>query len=350
VTIEPEAASYSVERFVPGDGGPIIAYEHVHRYAACADVVRGRRVLDVASGEGYGAALLARTAASVTGVDIDDAAVSAARARYGGDGLEFSRADMYELPFGDGSFDVVTCFEAIEHVDAPGRALDEIARVLSEDGTVVISTPDKAVYSDAADYENEFHLHEFYRDEFCTELNKRFAFVTLLGQRTRAGSELVVVDPRVADAPPTVDYFPDAGTTVSPPLYLIAVCRNRELRRGAPDVRPGVLLDGTDELVDGYIAAVHAAMAPDAQAAARLEQRDRDVADLNIELVGARAYAAEMSRQYEIAAAKGQALSDELLRVTRESEQRAVHLLAAEDQLTALGHGAREPDPTNPSS
>jgi hypothetical protein len=43
-------------------------------------------------------------------------------------------------------------------------------------------------------------------------------------------------------------------------------------------------------------------------------------------------------------------LSEELLRVRRESEERAVHLLAAEDQLIALGHGAQEPDGDAPSS
>ena len=69
---EPEETSdYAVERFDPADGGPIMAYEHVHRYAACAEIVRGKRVLDVASGEGYGAALLARTAQHVLGVDVD---------------------------------------------------------------------------------------------------------------------------------------------------------------------------------------------------------------------------------------------------------------------------------------
>ena len=148
---EPEETStYAVERFDPSDGGPIMAYEHIHRYAACAEIVKGRRVLDAASGEGYGAALLARTAKHVVGIDVDVDVVRIAEQRYGRKGLEFMSADLFELPFESGSFEVVTCFEAIEHVSTPGVALDEIARIVAPDGVVIISTPDKAVYSDAA--------------------------------------------------------------------------------------------------------------------------------------------------------------------------------------------------------
>src|SRR5262249_56347735 len=152
-----------------------------------------------------------------------------ARERDARAGLEFVCADMFDLPFEDGAFEVVTCFEAIEHVEHPGRALDEIARVLAPSGTAIVSTPDKAVYSDAVDYTNEFHLHEFYEAEFREELGKRFASVLLLGQRVRAGSELVALDAALAAQQPSVGYLPDPGATsdeVSPPTYLIAVCRD----------------------------------------------------------------------------------------------------------------------------
>jgi len=319
--------NFSVERFDPRDGGPIMRYEHVHRYAACAEVVRGKRVLDVASGEGYGASLLARTAKSVVGSDIDEDVVGAARGRYARDGLEFVRADMFDLPFENGAFDVVTCFEAIEHVEHPGIALDEIARVLAPSGTAIVSTPDKAVYSDAEDYTNEFHLHEFYEAEFREELAKRFASVLLLGQRVRAGSELVALDGALTAEQPTVGYLPDPGASeaaVTPSTYLIAVCRNGDAA-GASGVLRGVLLDGSDRLTDEYVATVH-----------ELADRREELWALRVEMTEVRAYAAELSRQYELAMSREKALGDELLRVTRDSETRAVYILSLEEDLTAL--------------
>ena len=61
---------FTGERYVPGVHGEI-KLEHLQRYALCRSVIRGRRVLDLACGEGYGSALLAREAKMVVGVDID---------------------------------------------------------------------------------------------------------------------------------------------------------------------------------------------------------------------------------------------------------------------------------------
>ena len=63
------------ERYVPGMEGAEIGYEHLHRYAFATQFVRNKRVLDLASGEGYGSNLLAKTAKQVVGIDIDEQAV-----------------------------------------------------------------------------------------------------------------------------------------------------------------------------------------------------------------------------------------------------------------------------------
>ncbi|MCE1185308.1 MAG: class I SAM-dependent methyltransferase, partial [Rhodocyclales bacterium] len=75
------ALSWSGERFVPELHGEI-RYEHLHRYVLAAGAVKGLRVLDVACGEGYGSAILASAARSVTGVDISADAVFHATERY----------------------------------------------------------------------------------------------------------------------------------------------------------------------------------------------------------------------------------------------------------------------------
>ena len=116
------------ERLLPEHhGGQLVHAEHLARYRLAAQLAPGRRVLDCACGEGYGAALMAAAGAkSVTAADIDQATVDHVRDRYG---IDAHRADVRCLPFEDGAFDLVVSFETIEHVQEPERALDELARV-----------------------------------------------------------------------------------------------------------------------------------------------------------------------------------------------------------------------------
>src|SRR5437764_3319002 len=92
-----DEASFTGERFLPQCSGEI-AYEHWHRYAFARSLVSGKTVLDVASGEGYGAALLSADAASVHGVDIDAVTVEGASRKYAGiANLSFVRASCTAL-------------------------------------------------------------------------------------------------------------------------------------------------------------------------------------------------------------------------------------------------------------
>jgi 2-polyprenyl-3-methyl-5-hydroxy-6-metoxy-1,4-benzoquinol methylase len=105
------------ERYVPGTWSKIAEYEHVPRYALARTLARGKTVLDFGCGTGYGAALLAETAARVTGLDIDAGAVAWAGQTHRAANLEFVRADDLGASLPAKSFDLVTCFEMIEHVD-----------------------------------------------------------------------------------------------------------------------------------------------------------------------------------------------------------------------------------------
>src|SRR5215510_12230251 len=86
------------ERFLPWAKEATVAYEHLHRYIWASNQVKGKRVLDLASGEGYGANLLAAEAAFVCGLDIDPQAVEHAARRYAGPNLQFLQGDITRVP------------------------------------------------------------------------------------------------------------------------------------------------------------------------------------------------------------------------------------------------------------
>ena len=88
------------ERYIPTMMQPEVAVEHWHRYLIASRFVAGKRVLDIACGEGYGSALLSQTAASVVGVDISADAVQHASEAYRRDNLEIPGRLLRSDPFG----------------------------------------------------------------------------------------------------------------------------------------------------------------------------------------------------------------------------------------------------------
>lgn len=167
------------ERFVPGEMHGLIEAEHLARYVWAATLASGRVVLDAGCGVGYGLQMLTEAgAASVTGVDIASEAVQTARARLGAD-ADVLQGDIAALPFDDASFGLVVCFETIEHVGSQDKVLDELRRVLTSDGLLLISSPNRHVYLQG----NPYHVHEFTPEELEHALSRRFANVRLVRQQ-----------------------------------------------------------------------------------------------------------------------------------------------------------------------
>lgn len=203
---------------------------HWQRYLAAAPLCRNKRVLDCASGEGYGAHHLASVAGSVVGIDVDQGAVAAARARYRAGNLTFLHGSAERLPFADGSFEVVTSFETIEHLPpaAHARFLDEVRRVLVPDGVFLVSSPDRE-RTERMGPPNPFHLREYTEDELRATLQPRFSHLAFYVQDVNVASFLWPLDGAPAPfADQRVDHrSEEACPTSQPPierLYLLAVC------------------------------------------------------------------------------------------------------------------------------
>jgi SAM-dependent methyltransferase len=230
------------ERFVPDlQRGEVVHAEHLVRYLVATQLAPSRRVLDAACGEGYGTALLhAAGASSATGLDVDERTLEHARSRH--PGPDFVVADVRELPFADDSFDLVTCFETIEHVPEPNGVLVELRRVLADDGLLLVSTPNKHEYL----VENEFHEREFFHEEFVALLEAHFEHVEILLQHNWLMS--AVLGSKLArgasgDEALGIELRKIAAIEPGGELYTVALCGCRDL----PRLRPAGVVASVDE-------------------------------------------------------------------------------------------------------
>jgi 2-polyprenyl-3-methyl-5-hydroxy-6-metoxy-1,4-benzoquinol methylase len=146
------------------------------RHRAAYEIARGRlpdgRVLDLGCGSGYGAASLAAAERPVVGLDRVRPDRASRR-----DGALFVCGTLEHLPLRAGSFQLVTSFQVIEHLEDPTDYIDAIARLLAPGGEALLTTPNVL----SSDGVNPYHVHEYRAEELADRLGTRFAEVEVLG-------------------------------------------------------------------------------------------------------------------------------------------------------------------------
>lgn len=308
------------ERLVTDLTGPIES-EHLHRYFLARELCRGKSVLDVASGEGYGSALLAQTAADVVGVELDPAAVQHAAQAYGMPTLTYRQGNATQLPLAAQSVDVVVSFETLEHLEQQELFWAEIRRVLRPGGLVVISTPDVDVYSAENSSPNPYHANELTANDFYAEISRVFAHVNVYRQRVVAGSALfpdssgagepVVFEQRDTDIFEVHHRLPRAP-------YLVAVASDAEL----PPMRASFYV--AQNVMPALMSEVESELQ-------RLRQLEQSVRDNAAQEEGTAAEAARLRHELQESVAARVALENENARLTKtiNSQAQAVSLADA---------------------
>lgn len=316
------------ERFLPESMSGEIALEHQHRYHLVAGLAKGRDVLDVASGEGYGSSLLASVARSVIGVDVDADAVEFATEKYASKAtnLRFVTGSCSALPLADASVDLVVSFETIEHHDQHEAMLAEIKRVLRPNGVLVISSPDRHEYSDVPGYRNPYHVKELYREEFEALLGRHFRSHQLYGQRMRHASTVFAVDAQPDASGLLANYMVDAdgGTLtqsagVIAPRYFVAVASDAD---ALPQLAVGTFADARED--------------------ARIEQLGLDLGASHQRAEIAQQLLAGAQDQYRVAHEEVERLRREIVEWRKHTEGLGTRIAGQDDALRQLGENHAE--------
>jgi SAM-dependent methyltransferase len=155
---------------------------HLAVYRWIAARCSGRRVVDMACGEGYGSAVLAERAASVVGVDANPETFEHARLKYTGPNLSFERALVERYDEG-APYDAIVFLQTIEHVERPRDLLERFATLLAPGGVAYVSTPNRLTLAPpgASRSDNPWHLREYDPDEYRELVAGCFRSVELLG-------------------------------------------------------------------------------------------------------------------------------------------------------------------------
>ncbi len=165
----------------------LLFQEHAARYRFVERFVKGKDLLEVGCGIGWGTRELSHHVRRIVAIEIDRERIGIAKKWFSKEGILYIMGDGCSLPFKGESFDVVVSLEVIEHIEDQRGYLREIRRVLKEGGLAIISTPNREVIYMEGTPPNPFHVKELSLREFMDLLSETFGSVEIFGQRRGRG-------------------------------------------------------------------------------------------------------------------------------------------------------------------
>ncbi len=169
---------------VPTESYWFARHQVVYRWVA-GRYAAGQICGDIGSGEGFGTQLLmAAGARSVFGIELDEGAVAHSAVAYPAN--SFIQANVVALPIATHSTDLIVSLQVIEHIWDVHSYLQELRRALRTGGTLVITTPNRPVFSPGLARRgtplNPFHVEEFDAEQIQQQLTDcEFTNVTMRG-------------------------------------------------------------------------------------------------------------------------------------------------------------------------
>lgn len=230
---------FTGERFIPKiNKDHAFYYEHYLRYLFASHYVKGKTVLDLACGTGYGSYLLATKgkAKKIFSVDISPKAIQYAKKNYSDSKINYfvDKAELIEN-IKDNSIDIFVSFETIEHIKKQDAFLKQVKRVMKDDGILIVSTPNTINYPEG----NHYHVKELTLKQFNKLLSSTFSNVKIVGQKYSLANEIFL--PEQISSKRAIDTFNEnylmfysSSKQLSSSEYFIAICSNSKLEEIKP--------------------------------------------------------------------------------------------------------------------
>jgi SAM-dependent methyltransferase len=240
----------------PAPASAEAAYDRLTGYGFARRYVKGKVVADIGREVGYGSRLLAETAESVTGLISSPETVDQASAVYSAPNVSYRTVDLPDLPFPDGTFDVVVvALGVVENLERPEDLVRTAERALKEDGVLVICAVDKQTNTNDRNPGANNGRREMYVPEFRQLLERHFEYVRIYRQGAVAGGFVFPASEEVTGASVESTRFSltNHDLSVEPPTTrsVIAVCSDATEALGAEE-QPYLLLDRDRRAFDEY--------------------------------------------------------------------------------------------------
>ena len=157
-----------IDKNIPSEKEVLNLY--IERYSFAAQHIKGKKVLDIACGSGYGTTILAQASLGdikCIGVDIDKDVIEYAIRRHRRTGLDFYACNAMEFKSAE-KFDTIVSIETIEHLPDPTAFIDHLSDLLADHGVIIASVP----VTPSVDG-NPYHLNDFTEKSFVRLFEQR---------------------------------------------------------------------------------------------------------------------------------------------------------------------------------